>query len=76
MSFKKNSKILNIGNLEVSYDKPPLIIAEIGINHSGSIDIAKKLADLAADNEDEQAALALLLKAPMSNPNNEFILFS
>ena len=50
MSFKNDSKLIKIGKLEVSYDKPPLIIAEIGINHSGSIDIAKKLADLAAEN--------------------------
>lgn len=44
-----NSEI-KIGNLNVGYDNPPLIIAEIGINHSGSIDTAKKLADLAAES--------------------------
>ena len=27
----------------------PFIIAEIGINHNGSIDIAKKLIDMAVD---------------------------
>ena len=50
MLSKQNNKNLKIGNLEVSYNKPPLIIAEIGINHGGSIDTAKKLADLAANN--------------------------
>ena len=46
MSFKP----IKIGNLQVSYNHRPLIIAEIGINHSGSLDTAKKLADLAAES--------------------------
>ena len=49
MSFKKNNCI-RIGSLEISYNHPPVIIAEIGINHGGSLDTAKNLADLAAES--------------------------
>lgn len=37
-----------IGNKKVGDGKPCFIIAEIGINHNGDINIAKKLIDLAA----------------------------
>ena len=36
-----------IGNLLISDDRPPVIIAEIGINHNGSIDAAIAIADSA-----------------------------
>lgn len=38
---------VKIGNREVGDGHPYYIIAEIGINHNGDIDIAKKLIDLA-----------------------------
>ena len=34
---------------KVGYNEPPLIIAEIGINHEGSIDLAIQMADAAID---------------------------
>ncbi len=40
MSFK-------IANINVGINHPPLIIAEIGINHNGSLEIAKKMVDSA-----------------------------
>jgi N-acetylneuraminate synthase len=36
-----------IGNLLISEDRPPVVIAEIGINHNGSIDAAIDIADSA-----------------------------
>jgi len=39
--------IVTIGNKKIGDGKPCHIIAEIGINHNGDIDIAKKLIDLA-----------------------------
>ena len=36
-----------IGNLLISDNSPPVIIAEIGINHNGSIDAAIGIADVA-----------------------------
>ena len=42
-------KKLKIKNREVGDNFPPLIIAEIGINHNGSIDKAIHLADKAID---------------------------
>ena len=38
---------LKIGNLLISDNRPPVIIAEIGINHNGSIDAAIDIADSA-----------------------------
>jgi len=34
---------MKIGKHEIGYDKPAFIIAEIGINHNGNLDCAKKL---------------------------------
>lgn len=38
---------LSIENRKVGYDFEPLIIAEIGINHEGSLDVAKEMVDAA-----------------------------
>ncbi len=38
-------KQFSIADIQIGKDKPCFIIAEIGINHNGSIDIAKKLID-------------------------------
>lgn len=40
---------MKIGNREVGSEYPPYIIAEIGINHNGSLDIARTLIDVAKD---------------------------
>ena len=37
---------MKIGDRSIGPNEPPLIIAEIGINHGGSLDIAKGLVDL------------------------------
>ena len=38
---------MNIGNIKIGYFERPKIIAEIGINHNGSLDLAKNMAELA-----------------------------
>ncbi|WP_370894798.1 N-acetylneuraminate synthase family protein [Janibacter sp. GXQ6167] len=40
---------LRIGGRVIGADEPAYLIAEIGINHNGSIDLAKQLVDLAAE---------------------------
>ena len=40
--------VIKIGNRLVGDGQPCYIIAEIGINHNGDINIAKKLIDVAA----------------------------
>lgn len=40
-------KTVQIGNKIVGDNNPCFVIAEIGINHNGSVDIAKKLIDIA-----------------------------
>jgi len=40
-------KCINFGNREIGDGYPVFIIAEIGINHNGDLDIAKKLIDVA-----------------------------
>lgn len=39
--------VINIGGRLVGPDYPPLVIAEIGINHNGSLAIAKEMVDAA-----------------------------
>ena len=38
---------IQIGHRKISYDYEPLIIAEIGINHEGSLKVAKQMVDAA-----------------------------
>ncbi len=45
--MKKNT--VRIGNKTVGENQPAYIIAEIGINHNGSITIAKELIDAAIE---------------------------
>ena len=40
-----------IGQKEIGGDSPIFIIAEVGINHNGNIEIAKKLIDVASEAE-------------------------
>lgn len=42
--------MLKIGNRAVGYDQPVFIVAEIGINHNGDVNIAKQLIDGAVAN--------------------------
>src|SRR3990167_8841712 len=39
--------MLKIGNRIIGYDRPVFLVAEIGINHNGDIEIAKQLIDMA-----------------------------
>jgi N-acetylneuraminate synthase len=43
----KNPAIMKIANRLIGEDYPPLVIAEIGINHNGSLELAKELVDSA-----------------------------
>ncbi len=44
--MKKNN-FIQIGNRKTGIDYPPLVIAEIGINHEGSLKVAKGMVDSA-----------------------------
>ncbi|MDC1336382.1 N-acetylneuraminate synthase family protein [Flavobacteriaceae bacterium] len=44
--MKKNN-FIQIGNRKTGIDYPPLVIAEIGINHEGSLKVAKEMVDSA-----------------------------
>ena len=41
-------KEFHIGEHKITRSSPPVIIAEIGINHNGDLDVAKKMVDAAA----------------------------
>ncbi|KHK99847.1 acetylneuraminic acid synthetase [Microbacterium mangrovi] len=43
--------ILRIGRHEIGEGNPAFVIAEVGNNHNGSVDLAKHLVDLAVDAE-------------------------
>ncbi len=45
-----NLNEIKIGKRKIGYKYPPLVIAEIGINHQGSLDLAKKMVDLAVSS--------------------------
>jgi sialic acid synthase SpsE/sugar phosphate isomerase/epimerase len=45
---KKQSDVFEIGDYKIGKDHPVFIIAEIGNNHNGDYDLAKKLVDEAA----------------------------
>ena len=49
MRKKKIQRPIRIGNRLISDTQPAFIIAEVGINHNGSVAIAKRLIDAAAD---------------------------
>jgi N-acetylneuraminate synthase len=40
---------VTIGSHEIGEGRPAYVIGEIGLNHNGSVDLAKKLIDVAAD---------------------------
>ena len=70
--------IIKIGNRVIGDGYPPLVIAEIGINHGGSLDLAIQMADAAIDAgaemikhqthviEDEMSEEAKRLEVPKS----------
>lgn len=68
---------IKIGNKWIGDDHPVFFTAEIGINHNGSVDIAKKLIDLAVETECDAVKFQkrnlndLYLKKILSNPNLE-----
>ncbi len=49
--FKKMDKKIRIGNRIVGEKQPCFIIAEAGVNHNGSVEMAKKLIDTAKEAE-------------------------
>ena len=56
---------LEVDGVEINAYSRPKIVAEIGINHGGSLDLAKKLAELAAENG------ADIIKTQIHRPNDE-----
>ncbi|WP_431158307.1 N-acetylneuraminate synthase family protein [Winogradskyella poriferorum] len=42
-----NKPYITIASRKIGQDYPPLVIAEIGINHEGSLDVAKEMVDAA-----------------------------
>lgn len=60
----KRKPIITLGKCEISKDAPAFIIAEIGNNHNGSLELAKKLVDEAV------AAGADCVKFQMRNMEN------
>ncbi|MFZ1985993.1 MAG: N-acetylneuraminate synthase family protein [Desulfatitalea sp.] len=42
-------KTVQLNNIEVGQGRPPYIIAEVGSNHNGDMDLCKRLIDSAAD---------------------------
>ena len=47
LGFKEKPK-MQIADRKIGPDQPPLVIAEIGINHGGDLDVARHMVTLAA----------------------------
>ncbi len=45
------SEHFNIGETAVGTGQPTYVVAEIGINHNGDLDTAKKLIDVAVEDQ-------------------------
>lgn len=45
--FRVGAPFFEIAGRKIGYDYPPLVIAEIGINHEGSLEVAKQMVDAA-----------------------------
>jgi sialic acid synthase SpsE len=43
-------KTISINGRSIGYNKEPFIIAEVGINHNGDVEIAKKMIQVAKDS--------------------------
>ena len=41
---------MKIGSLEIGFNNPPIVIAEIGINHNGCLKVAKEMVKAAIDS--------------------------
>jgi len=44
------SRLIRIADKQIGVDQPTFIIAEIGINHNGSLDLTRQLIDVAAES--------------------------
>ena len=44
---------MKIGNRSIGPNEPPLVIAEIGINHGGDLGVTKNMVDLIASSGGE-----------------------
>jgi len=47
LSISNNKQTVKIGGREVGDEQPCYVVAEIGINHNGNIDLAKRLISVA-----------------------------
>ena len=41
---------ITIADRKIGFEQKPLVIAELGINHGGDLDVARAMVDIAADN--------------------------
>ena len=58
--MENKNPYIEISNRKIGIDYPPLVVAEIGINHEGSLDTALEMVD-AAHGEPEQKWLSIKL---------------
>lgn len=47
IKFNMDHPLIEIAGRKIGQDYPPLVIAEIGINHEGSLEVAKQMVDAA-----------------------------
>ncbi len=68
---RKRPDVFQIGKFKIDAESPSFIIAEIGNNHNGSLELAKKLIDLAVETGADCAKFQLRsMKALYRNAGN------
>ena len=68
-------KPIKIGDRLIGNDEPNLIVAEIGINHNGSLDIALKMLEEAAKSGVDAVKVQIITAAKSYAKTNPSCLF-
>lgn len=61
---------IQLGKYDIGDDSPPYVIAEIGVNHAGSLELAKKLIDLAKEGGADAAKFQTYKAETLASKNS------
>ena len=62
--------MIKLGKRNIGKESMPYIIAEIGVNHEGSLDLAKKLIDLAKEGGADAAKFQTYKASKLASKNS------
>ena len=65
-----NSNVVKIGDRVIGPGNPVYVVAEIGINHNGDLDLAHKLIDGAATAGADAVKFQIVYASELAQPGN------